>query len=778
MFYNYKYKMEWVGLKNVTPDSFYYRLEFYKLEDTEITYVVDSLICANTPFVIKYKAKEDFTFEPFRASSAEINIYIDDNTVQPEEFFSETGNSTYKVIFKLINVDEDIETSLWTGYVLNSDIEYEWQFQSYLRLTASDNLGILKEYKYSQSDRFTMFQTQDLYEGISIKDFIVKCLTFIGLPLDVKFSFEFQEQYFVDGVEEIETRNELSMFVNEYSAIDWERKYPYDVYKILSNLLQSLGCILYQDNRDSTWTILNINDLATSTDNIVSMRRYDFEGTYISTNDYNIKVGINIDSDVIWSDKNQIVTLKRRIDEVHQTFKVLRRNLVPNYGFFQGDIGTLPDLWAETGISNPTLISGYSNNPYDGRVANLIETQTSGTNTSDFFFTNITLGRFKAIYNVDEGGFRALYDSYQTYFTYNYKFSEAYGYIPISVAYVRPQDSKFLSIGKDGTWRTDTTLANTDRVIAWNNGVTTQQRFELTSKGTLSDGSYTPNGLNWFSRTDTIYILFRPIYVGSSGLTPEAILDNLILNFYPESSKYTDTFTLYATQVTPYWEANANIPAYQINLRDEKLMYHGGIDGEFSAIFYEDCIWTKYVDSIDDTRIMSSNNWLRKWQVNSGEDAQWDFLNANTCSSILSFYKRSGKKFNGNVYAEQTPIAPIPFGFPMYCNIKGSVDLNAIQNQYDLFVDYVTTDGGVIETTDCGADFLAEFYQPYGKYLMVEGEFDYGSNKTLVNLHQDFTDDNELGFIRGFHSSTNNGNVRYITPGSTTNDVQEENDPG
>ena len=160
MVYNYKYKLEWVGLKNADASDFYYRLKFYKKENIEREYDVISLVPSNLPFSLSYRSKSDYVFEPFRTSAAEINIFFDENSpIQPEVFFDNTDNTTWKVVLEL--VEGVTETSLWSGFILNSDIQYDWQDQYFLRLTATDFLGVLKEYKYSEYEEFSMFQTQD-----------------------------------------------------------------------------------------------------------------------------------------------------------------------------------------------------------------------------------------------------------------------------------------------------------------------------------------------------------------------------------------------------------------------------------------------------------------------------------------------------------------------------------------------------------------------------------------------------------------------------------------
>lgn len=76
MVYNYKYKVEWVGLRHADASTYYYRLEIYKNEEAAFTYDVETLIASQTPFVLTYKAATDYVFEPFRSSFAEMNLFL------------------------------------------------------------------------------------------------------------------------------------------------------------------------------------------------------------------------------------------------------------------------------------------------------------------------------------------------------------------------------------------------------------------------------------------------------------------------------------------------------------------------------------------------------------------------------------------------------------------------------------------------------------------------------------------------------------------------------
>jgi hypothetical protein len=768
--YNYKYKMEWVGMKNANASEFYYRLEFYKKEETEIIYDVYQLIGSNKPFVLKYISKDDFAFEPFRPSSAEITLFLDENTeVEPEEFFSDTENTTYKVVLKLIDVTNSTETNLWTGFVLSGDVQYDWQQRYYLRLSATDNLAILKEYKYSQSDRFTMFETQSVYDGISIKDFVVKCLSFVGLELDVKFLLEYYK--------EEDSKNELSMFLSEYSAIDWDKRYPFDVYEILSKLMTTMGCILYQDNRDSTWAILSVNYALTVGSNAIPYRSYDFEGTALTSGNIDLQGTIARGGEYIWSDTNQIVTLKKKLDEVRIIVKNRLKNLVMNYGFFQGSVGSNADDWVDVSLTTPSEVSTFIQNPYDNRVL-LFENSYSigGFSNSKYTFQTIPLLTFRCFYNGDTGDSELISDNYNVYVNFDYQLLGTTGnilYFDLSVAFDRPEDSKFLAFDSNGIWNSYSSLNQSSIIRVFRKDTNNLQNFRALSKTTVGGLSLTPTATNWFNEIRNAYILIRPIATVVAS-TDYVLLDNFQLNLKPQSLTGKNMI-YYANQTTPYWYTIKNTPAYKINIKEIDSMYTGGYyGGGFDAAYFEDCIMTKFESEFETLYLDSSINWTRQWQEHT--ENNYNHFDALTCASILSFYKSTGKKFTGNVYAEQAPYdGLVPFAFPMHLEVGGNTDINARLRIEDEFSAMVIADGGEVETSTCGADFLEEFYEVNSKFFMVSAEFDYATNKTNVTLHQDFTDTKELGFFVGtLGQSGGSLDNKYLEVGSSSGDTQDE----
>ncbi len=754
MAYNYKYKMEWVGLKNHNANDFYYRLEFYKKETNSYTYEVQTLTPSNAPFTLSYRAKSDYFFEPFRASTGEINIVLNSvDDVSPNEFFIDINNDTYKVIFKLIDVLGSTETELWKGFLVNNDIQYEWQYIYPLRLSVSDNLPLLKEFNYTDPSEYKMYESADLYTNITIKDFIIRCLNYIGLELDVKFAFNF---YNVDL-----EKNETSIYLSEYSAIDWSKKTPYDLYTLLDNLLSSLGCILYQDNRDASWTILNPNEVSCNTNNTVPYRKYDYTGTEIETGDYDISGSININNDVIWSDANQIVTLRERFDSVYLKYPYIKKNLIQNYNFFKDAISSSDfNYWVMTGGYSANLGTNYGV-VYNPQVLNI-------TNREDKLYP--VDGTMFASNVIDFSYYRAentsLFANNAIVINFDYTFTEGNPDDGFNISFYSFNTStgKWNTFDSTGTWYENTTsdLTRSDPVridCYFSDGLNIWTNFNAVSKFTYN---------TWFGDLNQFQFYVRGIRT-DAGETPTLRVTNFNINVVPNGLTRVKKFNYVSTQLYTQSEI---IPTYQLNTKIIESKYHTGTQyGSFSSIYFDDCLMILYNDGFNDY-IDSNNYWSKSWQEHN--EGTYQPLNCLTASSILSFYRGVGRVFTGNVYAEQTPITTNYLAFPMYLEVNQAINEQALSEIYTNFNIRVTSDGGTIEDTTCGADFISEFYQPNSKFFMHEASFDYFQNKTLVNIQEDFTNTDESRFLTtvGQNETTTTSNIGE--PGSNSNNTQND----
>jgi len=253
MFYNHLYNLQFKGLDQIGT-NYFYKVKFEKQEATARTPDVIELIPAqDSAFVLNYKATKDNIFAPIRSSFADIKCFIPYNSqVQPSDFFFDNDEYSFKI--SLYESDGTTDVLKWRGFLLPDVIQYEWQEQYYLQLTATDNLAVLKDIKYTRSDYYALYDDTNVDTGISISDFVCRLLKKTGSELDVAFYSQFN----INGT----LYNLSNLKLSEYSSVNWSTFEPKDCYFLLSNLMESLGCMLYQSNKDATWYVIGVNDVA------------------------------------------------------------------------------------------------------------------------------------------------------------------------------------------------------------------------------------------------------------------------------------------------------------------------------------------------------------------------------------------------------------------------------------------------------------------------------------------------------------------------------------
>ena len=288
MAYNHIYNLQFKGLDQVGT-NLYYQVKFEKYDADVIEHTIIELIPAqDAPFVLNYKANKDNIFAPIRSSFADIKCFIPYNSqVQPFDFFFD--NDEYSLRLSFYETDGTTETLKWRGFLLPDVIQYEWQEQYFLQLTATDNLAVLKDVKYTREDYYALYDDTNVDVGISISDFVCRLLKKTGSELDVAFYTEFQ----LNGT----LVNTVNLKLSEYSSVDWNTFEPKDCYFLLTSLMESLGCILYLSNKDATWYIISINDVAVN--DLVVDGGFEIDGTlpqpyeywYIDGNVFNSPTG-------------------------------------------------------------------------------------------------------------------------------------------------------------------------------------------------------------------------------------------------------------------------------------------------------------------------------------------------------------------------------------------------------------------------------------------------------------------------------------------------------
>lgn len=715
MTYNDKYFFEFATLKTADKAQLSYKVVFSQKEDIPGTYDLVELTPSNSPFVLSYKAAEDFAFSPFRVSSAEINILYpyDANTdvPQPENFFTALDDLSWRVqLYETTDNGGSFQLK-WQGFLITSDIQYEWQDAYYYRLTATDNLAVLKDIKYSRDDRFSM-TLYDTETGQSLLGFIYEALLYTGNTLDLKIACNLKVQDTVIDFEEI--------FTSKYAYIDWNTKTPKNIYEVLSKLMRSLGCVLFQDNSDASWTVLNINEIATSTNNEVFFKKYDADG-FIDDGYLSFNSTINFDSNTVWRDVNQIVTLIRPINTVRFMFPYRPKNLLGNYGFYE-DLAS-PSPWTENFASGTNEVR--ADNP-TGRFSSRIFPK----NYDDYYF-HIEANELISAGVTGTTFLGNQFDANGTLFAYQ-KFLHAKFDFQISslaeedegfnfqLYATRTSDEVYFDNSDVtvpfGSWVIASSSTNpAPRIPVFSNGGK-QASFEIITSGLTTN----------MNAVGIKFLQFR------YNTTPKFYnLDNIQLNVLTQ--KHKDLVK------TGYFASNSTNQSNELLF--DNMMFIGGEDTLDNHVF-EDFICVR--DSGTPANLIVSALWNRNWET--GTELTYKNFNELALRSIVSFYRAVSRKFTGNVYSDN-------FDFLQYYAIKGATPTNAVTTIEDTFEEMVMADGGTVENTYCGSDFLAEFYQPNANFLTIEKSIDYRNSTTLVNLHEDFTSVLEPNFYSGIGGS-------------------------
>lgn len=722
--YNQKYFFEFDTLKTANKATKYYRVVFSKLEDIAYTYDLIELQAANSPFVLTYRSPEDNAFSPIKTSSAEINIlYPYDpavGTPEPDEFLNNTTDTLWLVQLYEMTSNGATSTLKWQGYLIN-DVQYEWQDAYYYRMVATDNLAVLKDVKYSDDDEFKMTDYVPT-DGISVKDFIIKVVNKTGNTLNYKFAWELYND--TDPI----TLDIL--YTSLYTLIDWKTFQPKNIYPVLEDLLRTLGCIIYQDNFDATWTILNVAEIGTRTDNEVPYTEYDSAGSFVDTGVISLNSSINkFGNDLVWRDKNQIVSFLKPIGNYFTEIPYLQKNLLRNYSF-QVDTGgsATPTGWDITGtfdvLSGPDGSANYFGYAYDDYYLSVdsSESTASALDLSNYFSQEIPLDN-SAVTSASVNNYQFfVFLDFKTFNRKSDPTAEGEGYnFRIVTQLPAPFGGTF--------YDTEEFAANRENGGQWIYGGSSAfgrtaviassdspyQRVSLLTKGI----SLTNNGNPL--RIDFLKFRYDPLT--SSG--ESYFLDEMKVSITHASYRYLDSLKFGCFFNRKFSSVN------------RKSIFTGGFN-EFDWYIFEGCLGLK--EGVNNT-LYCNALWDRHWQTHN--ESTWNYLDSIVSKSNLSFYRNISRKFTGNVWGEQ-------ISYPKYFEIQGALSKNAPSEVASTFDARVLADSGTVEDVLCGSNYLTEYYEVSAKFLMVEASFDYQQSTTNVNLHEDLTQTSETGFIGGF----------------------------
>jgi hypothetical protein len=694
--YNDKYFFEFDTLKTANKVTKYYRVVFSKLEDIAVTYDLVQLTPSNSPFVLSYRSPEDNAFSPIKTSSAEINILYPYDAGAgvpiPDDFFGYDKTYQWQVKFYEITSNGAVTALKWQGFLIDNDIQYEWQDAYYYRMTATDNLSVIKDFKFTDPDEFRC-PDYDTFNGVSVAEYISYLLRFTGNELNCKFA----GALFNDGVE---LTLDL-LYTSLYTGIDWKKRNPIGMYEILNDLLQSLGCIIYLDNADGKWTVLMINEISNRPNNEVPYVEYDSNYNYVGAGDIAIGSSINLgENDLIWRDANQIVTLKKPYNNIKFTHKYIPKNLSSNYSFQQDLIHTGFDD-VGTFNSDVELLAPFAIN-YDRNYLNIAtnENTVDPLNVSDYIRQRYNFQNSAVA--TASGEIFAVYVSFTTRATYR---GQGSGYNfqilndPALLAPLYFDASQPININQDGgVWVSST--GGRLPVFASIEGGT--QRYECFTKYTTIDNIL-----------DLKFLSFRT----ANAVAGNYDVDEIIVNITPLPYKQLEEFSFLAGFYT------LNFNSFTAG-REYKSIFHGGILS-YDWYIFEGAIG--YKEGMFNT-LVTNQLWDRYQE--SHDEGSFGALTEITAKSILEFYGRTSRKITGNVWGEE-------ISYPKYFEVQAAENKGFVTGIENSFFFRISADGGECETTYCGSNYVDEFATENSKFLMIEASFDYQQSTTAVNIHED-----------------------------------------
>ncbi|MCE2706915.1 MAG: hypothetical protein LW807_07550 [Proteobacteria bacterium] len=321
--------------------------------------IIDLTAASESPLEISYPNGEFEKMCPIRESKARLKILSD--VVTSEDFYI-TSDSQYKVKIYINNVLE------WVGWLDNNIITEPFlDTANEIELTCNDGLSLLKTTQLKD-------QLDDQMWGFyKLKDFIANSLYQTKLNLDF---VTFINQYASSELE----RNDNVPTSYDFDAFYWANIYATtflkgprdfdDCYDVLSKIMQSFGCTLFQAR--GKWYIIQTNDrIAGVLDGTI--RDYTGTALNISMNQsYKLDIGLNevtklINADALTSVEKPFkeVAVKHSFDMPVVYFR--------NFDLLDRGVGNSPTYWTAA----PTALASFYGYVNSGTINVDIE---AGTN--------------------------------------------------------------------------------------------------------------------------------------------------------------------------------------------------------------------------------------------------------------------------------------------------------------------------------------------------------------------------------------------------------------
>lgn len=754
--YNDKYFFEFGTLKTADATEKYYKVLFSKLETVASVTDLIEITPAQSPFVLTYSNKGDDPFNPIRVSSAEINIMYphgsDSDIPTPDRFFIDNDNQNWRVQLIEMTSGGMVESLKWQGFLLNSDFQYEWQNSYYYRMTAVDNLSILKDQRYRDIDsEYLRLPPYNPMEGINLKDFIISIVNFTGNALSYKFACTYKFNGSDKTLEEL--------FTSVYSAVDWKQKERRFCFDLLQDLLKSIGCIIYLDNSDCTWTIISPHEVSTRTDNLVPYDAYSNDGTYSSSGDIDLSNSINTgESDLVWSDKNQIVSLNRSYSNVLTTCEYEPKNLVRNFSFSDENTG-VPSFWDEEGTFTYTVEDNQDYSQFnEQKFSTAIDTLSMKTlenennnaliDYSNHVYTSVTYTDTPLEAYSDRG--RNVLGFYVTFNIIMIPSTDPYG-----AADSEGMNFQIINNAAGGNKLFEySQRANIDAGGVWNTSVYSRVPVFYSGSDDIGDNiaieCLTPT-TRIGTQTFLTFLKYRknPAATGG-GYYIDSVTFSLINQTYRKLKSYK-------------YIASKNEIGSLINDNDNSL----NLKFRYFSSFKSDIDWYLFETSIGaklgTPEFLSGSNLFYNF-YESGTEQYFKPLQSLVSKNIMNFYSLPSRKFVGNVYGEEIKYFD-------YFKVKSTINKSANEIIAENYEDYVLSQVGEVETSACGTNALDTYNIVNANFFMSEAVFDYSQSKTKLTILEDNTSRDKV--VNTWVYSVNNSGG--VLPEKTGSNSQEQN---
>lgn len=285
------------------------------VDETDITFVISVISVSNkqltastqSPLEISYPNGEFDKMCPIRESKVRLKIIND--VVTAEDFYTST-DTEFKIKIYINNTLE------WVGWLDNNIITEPFlDTTNEIELSGNDGLSLLKTKKLVDSVE------QQIWNKISLNNLLAVVLYHTRLELNYStfINLYATDQLFV-RVPNTQLNDVFNYaFVYSHGFLKGPRDFD-DCYEVLSKIMQSFGCTLYQAR--GQWYIIQTNDRIA---NVLDGTNRDYTGNNLSVSlnqSFKIDIGLNEITKLINADA--LVSLEKPFKEVALKYKFER----------------------------------------------------------------------------------------------------------------------------------------------------------------------------------------------------------------------------------------------------------------------------------------------------------------------------------------------------------------------------------------------------------------------------------------------------------------------